>query len=90
MIAESSSSTLCWHCGKSTNQGCSWSRRFRPVDGWKADLKPIKLNAKKIVESYCVYECPEFVEDEHSKKEREKEENAMKRTLNAICSGNGK
>ena len=90
MIDESSSSTLCWHCGKSTNQGCSWSRRFRPVDGWKADLKPIKLNAKKIVESYCVYECPEFVEDENSKKEREKEENAMKRTLNAICRGNGK
>lgn len=90
MIAESSSSTLCWHCRKSTNQGCSWSRRFRPVVGWKADLKPIKLNAQKSVESYFVHDCPEFVEDEHSKKEREKEENAMKRILNAICSGNGK
>lgn len=27
----------CWTCKKACNSGCSWSRDFIPVDGWKAE-----------------------------------------------------
>lgn len=60
--------TLCWNCEKAC-RGCSWSRDFIPVKGWKA--KPTKLyvrqetlasgkKKKYYTESFHVKECPEF------------------------------
>ena len=61
---ESKNSTLCWNCEKATG-GCSWSRDFTPVEGWKA--KPTKIKedgGKTIIDSFIVKKCPEFVADE--------------------------
>lgn len=63
-------SSLCWDCEKATNSGCSWSKSFKPVKGWEAEPKPIKLTATKNIDSYLVIKCPQFAEDEHSRKER--------------------
>lgn len=57
-------STLCFNCEKACG-GCSWSKNFTPVDGWKAIPTKIlcgyKLKKKPhIVDSFDVYECPEF------------------------------
>lgn len=56
--------TLCWSCQNFSK--CSWSKGI-PVDGWKA-TKTIIYNAYGNVyapiESYCVHECPQYVEDE--------------------------
>ena len=46
--------TLCGYCGKACNDGCAWSERFDPVDGW---------NAVRTLNSYHVLDCPEFVSD---------------------------
>lgn len=55
--------TLCWFCknavpNKEGTVGCSWSREFKPVKGWKA-RKCKNSNG----DSYRVYECPELVRD---------------------------
>ena len=63
-------SQLCWDCQKACG-GCSWSRDFTPVPGWKA--KPTKIisyttngsgrratKKKFYIDSFAVYECPEF------------------------------
>lgn len=62
--------TLCWHCAKSCgNMGwCSWSREFKPVDGWEAKSHILsndishhgKMSVRKL-QSYKVVSCPEFV-----------------------------
>lgn len=64
------SSTLCWHCQNACGH-CSWSREFKPVEGWTAVRHDVvvthatKENVnKKPVESYIVRKCPEFVEDQ--------------------------
>lgn len=56
----------CWHCAKATG-GCSWSRSFKPVDGWKAK-KTIIMNGIEIIDkqprichSYKIESCPEFI-----------------------------
>ena len=46
--------TLCILCQKSCNNGCSWSEKLEPVDGWKA----IEYRT-----GYQVLECPEFVKE---------------------------
>ena len=60
----------CWTCQNATG-GCSWSAidektgavRFEPVEGWKA--KPTKKKGyRRDFDSYHVYECPEYKEDE--------------------------
>ena len=58
---------LCWRCEKACG-GCSWSRDFTPVPGWKA--KPTKIisytanenggRKKYYMDSYEIHECPEF------------------------------
>lgn len=56
--------TLCWRC-QNAICGCSWSRDFIPVEGWKA--KPTKIRCEKgnrDMDSFLVIECPEFVADE--------------------------
>lgn len=42
--------TLCWGCEKASGR-CSWSKKFVPVEGWKAI---------PTTKSFDVYECPEF------------------------------
>lgn len=47
--------TLCWDCEKCIG-GCSWSKDFKPVDGWKAEAVTNSDNN----DSYLVRECPQF------------------------------
>lgn len=54
--------TLCWLCEKAGGK-CSWSKDFTPVEGWEA--KPTKVKADsasqhQYIDSFIVYECPEF------------------------------
>ena len=49
-MQEQEHDTLCWGCEKACG-GCSWSKKFVPVEGWKA------IPTEK---SFDVYECPEF------------------------------
>ena len=59
--------TLCWGCEKACGR-CSWSRKFVPVQGWKAEPTKIyqytmRKNGKNHLyhtDSFDVYECPEF------------------------------
>lgn len=58
--------TKCWDCKKAVGL-CSWSDgSFRPVEGWAA--LPTRYLAgrdgREVIESYCVYVCPEFEQDE--------------------------
>lgn len=71
------STTLCWDCRRATGgrNGCSWSRRFKPVEGWEAEetqLRMQKTTGKKTwekvrIRSYIVKRCPEFVPDRPGK-----------------------
>lgn len=54
--------TLCWDCEKQCGK-CSWSKEFKPVNGWKAI--PTKIMGgvgkyERCIESFLVIECPEF------------------------------
>lgn len=56
--------TLCWDCARAYG-GCSWSKSFKPVEGWEAerDERALKWgcnNTKRTYVSYTVKECPEF------------------------------
>lgn len=62
--------SLCWRCVNAVPsddglRGCSWSRRFVPVEGWHAernDLKTVRLGVVTVCESYFVHGCPKFKE----------------------------
>ena len=54
--------SICWDCANACC-GCSWSRGFVPVDGWKAIQKKIKLSGGKTTPTYIVCECPRFQRD---------------------------
>ena len=64
--------TLCWDCLNavpSTENGCEWSKGYRPVEGWEAILTKYETTtvwdtAPRFVESYCVVRCPKFELDE--------------------------
>lgn len=51
--------TLCWFCEKAAG-GCSWSRKFKPVDGWDAKKTEIMSWFGGTQESYLVFSCPQF------------------------------
>lgn len=51
--------SLCWKCNK-TCGGCSWTRNFKPVDGWVATKRIFRYKDGKVIKSYCVNSCPEF------------------------------
>lgn len=51
-------STKCWSCSN-TCGGCSWTRDFKPVEGWEAEKIKIKNNFY-IEESYIVTDCPQY------------------------------
>ena len=58
--------TLCEFCLNAIpnheGQGCDWSREFKPVDGWIAT--PItRPTGNHLMHTYCVHECPAFVEE---------------------------
>lgn len=36
------SKQLCWDCRKATTGECNWSRILEPVEGWDAELIPLK------------------------------------------------
>lgn len=54
--------TLCWDCKNATNNGCEWSRSFKPVEGWNAVPSAILVGGAndKYMDSYLVLECPKF------------------------------
>ena len=52
-------STLCWECTKNAGK-CSWSRNFTPVKDWNAIPTKIKSENGVLIESFDIYECPEF------------------------------
>ena len=61
--------TLCCFCRNAvpsgrTGNGCSWSRSFRPVPGWKAKPDTIRGPAGKVVHTYEVIRCPEFLSEQ--------------------------
>lgn len=49
---------LCWTC-KNACGGCSWSKNFQPVEGWKAE-KTLVVGAGPEYESYSISECPKY------------------------------
>ena len=73
-------STLCWDCRMSTIGGCSWSRRFEPVEGWTAERSDLYIDRNHSVVSYCVQRCPKFVRDGLNFGQQRL--NGVKRTLN--------
>lgn len=64
-------STICFDC-KNACGGCSWSRSFRPVPGWKAEETSLFAGKdKERTKSYRVISCPEFDGGEGAKKAAE-------------------
>ena len=82
-------STLCWDCDKACGR-CSWSKNFKPVEGWQA--VPTKIfqyttgqGRKRIAyytDSFDVYECPEF--EPLKIKNEEEFMNILKRNIGRI------
>lgn len=52
----------CWTCKKACG-GCSWSRSFTPVKGWKAEPSFIPSNGE-FSETYKIIECPLYEKEE--------------------------
>ena len=55
--------SLCWDCKNSTCSGCSWSKEFKPVTGWKV-IKENK-DSQTYGETYKVLSCPKFEPDDY-------------------------
>lgn len=64
--------TLCWDCARACGgpKGCSWSREYKPVEGWDAERRDVAVwrgdsgrQYTEYAESYVVNHCPEFVPD---------------------------
>jgi len=49
---------LCWRC-KNAVGGCSWSRNFKPVEGWIATPSVIIVGSEK-VDTYFIMKCPQY------------------------------
>lgn len=56
----SKSETLCWKC-KNAYGNCSWSKRFKPVEGWTAVPTKVNVGYKGQTDSFLVIECPQFI-----------------------------
>lgn len=48
----------CWTCQNACG-GCSWSRDFEPVKGWKAKPNYLQSNGEHAA-TYKIIECPEY------------------------------
>ena len=64
--------TLCWHCANAVpnragTRGCSWSKKFIPVEGWEALKTNVFAsngkNKTRVTQSYIVKSCPEVIPD---------------------------
>lgn len=67
--------TICFNCinavpNAKKGTGCSWSKNYEPVEGWKAK-KTMIINRELtdndgdyMIPSYRVDECPTFISDE--------------------------
>lgn len=53
------SEQLCWNCAKCTGS-CSWSKDFRPIEGWTA-TSVYRRDGGRNVHTYNIIACPEFV-----------------------------
>lgn len=61
-------STICWGCKHAVPNpekgiGCSWSTKFKPVKGWKAEKDTITGGSGKnytLIKTYRVIKCPKF------------------------------
>ena len=62
MIVRNKKPTLCWTC-KRYYKKCSWSKKFRPVVGWKAIPTKLKTEPNVYIGSYLVIECPKYIGD---------------------------
>jgi len=51
----------CWTCQNACG-GCSWSRSFKPVEGWTAEKTFLQSNGE-YAESYKIIKCPEYIKD---------------------------
>ena len=49
---------LCCTCSKAYG-GCSWSRNFKPVEGWTAN-PTIITHGDRTMDSFEIIECPEW------------------------------
>ena len=54
--------SLCWNC-KNCFGGCSWSKSFEPVEGWRAERTTIEYFNTK-TPSFLVRDCPLFAVDD--------------------------
>lgn len=78
--------TICWECMNAVpvgEYGCSWSRRFEPVDGWVA-TKTRKNTS--IGETYCVHKCPEFIAGHEADKPLTNDDEAIIDIANQVVS----
>ena len=86
---KSGHSTICWDCEKQCGK-CDWSREFKPVEGWKAIPTKIVTRGRKyndgMIDSYNVYECPEFELRERLKKMIEDSGNAKTNYMKLLAS----
>ena len=65
-LCMSEGNPACWTRKKAAG-GCSWSRSFRPVEGWTAKKTLIRLSPcqkEDVIESYQVIACPEYEKDD--------------------------
>lgn len=53
----------CWTCDKYAG-GCSWSKNFTPVKGWKAIEVQRKTWDERYKTGYRIIHCPEYVRSE--------------------------
>lgn len=57
----SNKNSLCWKCKKATNSNlCKWVDDYTPIEVWIAKRRDILSHNGKQIESYIVYECPNF------------------------------
>lgn len=58
--------SICGDCVNSVGL-CSWSAKFIPVEGWKAEPVKRRLGSGDIVTGFAVKECPKFIMDVRKK-----------------------
>ncbi len=71
--------SLCWLCGRAAD-GCSWAKRFEPVEGWTAVRRDVGKEQDRVQESYLVLRCPLFRADTAEREEREEWDEERKET----------
>lgn len=69
--------TKCWTCQRGPRSGCAWFAEHKPVPGWKAVRRDVLAHeyrrgrsTPKYEESYRVYDCPLYLEDEERPKHK--------------------